>query len=1132
MGEIIDKIIRTENLHWAWNKTKNSYQVGDIWYDEIELSSFESNLLENLEAIKNDIRSGTYILQPIRPIPFPKGNNSDDITKVRQTFEISVRDQVTWMAIVNVIGDKLDFQMPSWSFGHRLYVPLWKDDKQNWKIGWYTHSKGILYRKWNQSWPLFRRSISLTAKIMCADKDKDINHFKDEDLDKVELSILNNNDSIQGHFKIEYFNSDYWENRSAPHLYWATIDFSKFYPKIKRSAILENIIKYYETTDVEFKQLLTSVMDFRIDYTGWKEEDLNEIGLKEAESFNGLPTGLFVAGFLANVGMLTIDFDILNNLNIKRKVAHFRFVDDHVILAYEFDELLEWIKSYNSLLVTSNTGIEFNYDKLEPKSLGNILNEEWLKSNSENIDKETSKAKKKSKLDPAFPAPLMTKTLAKVSAINNSDFEFLSHNEEEQLISDLEHLLLTDFPDHELRKDTRVSYAASVLSRIVPNTNDDYSVVYECQRKLYAEIQKFIDKYETSKTEHQNELVFEKLPDIENYFKEWIDSTIKDDTSTDDKKEEADDKKKRINRIKALKIQELNAREAIEQNKKSQKKRIYNLLNKAISENPEKVRIWSRVIDYCRKVGCCNVKDTYDKIDELTKVNIHPLSAPFLKILFLNVLADRILKVVYEIINNHLSQKEKDISRMFLETIFCDEFCKDIFINENIAPQNYISKTFELHRFVLGSTIFILEKVNFKFKYSENITQDYKLIDWNNNPLDWVNNTSHKDINSWLYWLLWKTHDKSISYPLPFWMSLQVYIDYEKPTFKPLIIPFPNYNYLPRKENEFLSFLMDNDFDEGWLYQIFKTGIRDHNESTNLLFKERLPNIYNNALITNSLWDFIVWQKEYLDNFDSKNDIEYLNKYFDPRLSEWFALEILKQVIRLCDNNAEDFLKNKRKDIPINLANFDISENAFLVLGNNKNDKLINTWEYWKTNCAGIVSAKSKWQIYNPEFTPIIFEEEIEQSKIHAFGIILLQLITHNIDLPWIWNSTEKSIIWEHLIYKKIQNSSVSSYTLLILQACFSSKNREKFYNQRRISDFIALKNKFPPISDVTHDIPEINDVLTLVKYVSIAQEKIEKYQLTMEDNIPRQLIPISLIQLSNRNNPFAEQSDNENLNA
>ncbi|PSJ19890.1 hypothetical protein CVH10_20485, partial [Halomonas sp. ND22Bw] len=64
----------------------------------------------------------------------------------------------------------------------------------------------------------------------------------------------------------------------------------------------------------------------------------------------GIPTGLFVGGFLANVAMLDIDLIADQMLSDTRQIAHFRFVDDHEVLAYDFETLRVWIQTYMGLL--------------------------------------------------------------------------------------------------------------------------------------------------------------------------------------------------------------------------------------------------------------------------------------------------------------------------------------------------------------------------------------------------------------------------------------------------------------------------------------------------------------------------------------------------------------------------------------------------------------------------------------------------------------------------------------------------------------------------------------------------------------------------------------------------------------
>jgi hypothetical protein len=1121
MGKLIERIIEPENIQGAWKKAKNSFQVGDIWFDEMELASFEANLYEELENIKNDIISRSYVLGKIKPLPYPKGIDKENGNpRVRQTFEVRVRDQVTWIAVINIIGDSLDYQMPWWSYGHRLFVPVWKDKNNQWSIGRYRHSIGRLYRKWNQSWPLFRRNVSITAKVMCNFKKT----IEETELDEAEKKVFENNEFLIENFKSQYLLEGYWGTRSASILYWATIDFSKFYPSVKRSAILKNIFLYTDgaNEDEDFRLFMERLMDFHVDYSEWSTNELDYINLGN-KKFDGLPTGLFVAGFLANVALLGVDSYVSKELIKNREVAHFRFVDDHVILAYDFEKLIEWIKKYKSFLQDSDIGVTFNFDKIEPKQLSTIIKLDGLKEvEIDERERQVDIAKKASTLDPLFPAPLMTQTLSKVSAISNRDFEFLSNNEEEQLISDLEHLLLTDFPDHELRKDTRVSFAASILSRLVTNTSDNYTDIYECQKKIHHKLKSYHKLFERSDgqfiSSKLHDLIFIEPIDVDGYFFKWA-------IEIDDGKLE---KKELLESIKEEKKKEIFLRNNLKKQNVSQKNRVYGLLIKAISENPEKVRIWSRVIDYCRKVGYCHPKKTYNKITQfLTEDRIHILSGNFLRTLFINVLADRVMQSVFTLLNKtNSSKKDYNAVIAFLESVFSSNFLDDIFKDERCCTRLYYTKTYDYYRFVLGSAMFILR--DFKLEFLKNfgfIIQRYKLINWTEDPQQWINNTYLHDINIWLYWLLWKTHDKSCSKPLDFWLKLQLFIDYGSLTCKPLILPFPNIEYLPKRDNVFLSYILNGGFNEGWIFELFKNGKEKIGNNIKNKLKEKYPNLFNNifnSTPTNiNLWEFIHWQDDNLCRH-FENGIDSFNHFFDPRFSEWTALELVKQVIEKIDISGEDFFQNKAKN-KLHPANFFIPRD---LIQDGSLDIL--SWGDWKGKISGRLEVQTPdFQISDERYTTKALRRSSdggnETANVYALGLILLQLITHNTDFPWVWNSTDKSLIWEGLIYTKIQNTALSSYTLLILQSCFSSKNRESFYNAEMFKSFDNIKG------DTASDPPEINDTYTLRRYIAVSQKIIEKYQLSMEDNIPRQLIPISLLQLSKDNNPLEDFNITEN---
>lgn len=69
----IENIASLENLYMAWNRLAKSITYSDVWYDEYEFSKFECLLDKNIHAIHEALLDKTYRMDPIRPIPFPKG---------------------------------------------------------------------------------------------------------------------------------------------------------------------------------------------------------------------------------------------------------------------------------------------------------------------------------------------------------------------------------------------------------------------------------------------------------------------------------------------------------------------------------------------------------------------------------------------------------------------------------------------------------------------------------------------------------------------------------------------------------------------------------------------------------------------------------------------------------------------------------------------------------------------------------------------------------------------------------------------------------------------------------------------------------------------------------------------------
>lgn len=124
-------LTRPENLYWAWNKFQRNIRYGNIVYDEIEVAQFEANLKQEFDRIIEQFKSLTYQMGAIRPLPHPKKPDDNGDVQARQLFWIPVRDQVAWIAFVNIVGPWLEEKMPPWSYGNRLYRSVWIDETED-----------------------------------------------------------------------------------------------------------------------------------------------------------------------------------------------------------------------------------------------------------------------------------------------------------------------------------------------------------------------------------------------------------------------------------------------------------------------------------------------------------------------------------------------------------------------------------------------------------------------------------------------------------------------------------------------------------------------------------------------------------------------------------------------------------------------------------------------------------------------------------------------------------------------------------------------------------------------------------------------------------------------------------------
>jgi len=1003
-----------------------------------------------------------------------------------------------------------------WSYGNRLYISTWFEEiengKKELKHGWYRNSSGLIYRKWSQSWPLFRKHISVASKIMAKSKKYNAKKedFKNEHLDENEKEVLLNNEQNQIiKLQNQYLLPTYWPDKDVKELYWAGVDLEKFYPKIKLEVVEKNIFRYFlkDQQDEDFKYLIHTILAFPLDIKDWTEKELEEVFICSPDNyFHNLPTGLHVAGFLANVALLEVDKLISSELENKKDIAHFRFVDDHVFISYSFESLVDWIKLYDAKLKELNTGAVFSQEKIDPPEFAIFYK-------SQLDDDVKKKAKDATRIDPQFPTPLLTQTLAKVSAINSTEFDLLSISEENQFIADLEHLLLTDFPDHELRKDTRISFAATMLARIVPKKRYDYSEVYKKRKEIYSIIHDSGLKSTDLKSEITNSLLFDNFTNslLSSKFEEFQQKV------NDDKINE------KISNAYAIKLSEINLVNDIENESLRFKKHIFDLLFKSLSENFPKVRLWVRVMEFCYRTGFNKQIEIIKLIDDLCKSGkISKLACSYLHSLCISIITENLLQSISKIINNKQNDSlDQNLAFEYIAYVYKKSNLKYLLNKGSADSEKYFYKEiYEIFKFSLGSIIFILKEEGYTNIIPESSTfiNTYSLIDWENNSTNWISDNK-STINNWLFWLLYKTNYKKNTMPNKYWYKLLRFVQIADSSVVPLLLPFPNYALIKNipNSNSVLNILPLKIKNEGWFFDL-ASSIDTKATRTKYLKKIDKNNLLRNI---NSSYKNYITLSEWLDFSVEYKNLSTSNIYcqFDPRYSEWSSIEIILQIINCIQpviNPSVDSLfttKSHYTNLSIHPSNFLLPKSWIEKTSKNM------SWSDWFISARNksIILRNKESRITDDRYTTLglrNYQTDSTIGIIHGLGLLLINLLTFEKSIPWIWNIEDHGLVFSNLINERIEKVSISSRTYLILVSCFSSRNRETFFWQNKkikVSDFnFSLDTKKDP--------PLIRSIEDFKKYLESAQKNLVDYQISVQDNLPRQLIPFNLEVLADKN--------------
>ncbi len=436
-----------------------------------------------------------------------------------------------------------------------------------------------------------------------------------------------------------YLENDFWNRpqNNSTDLYYASIDLKQFYPSILDEKILAGLLLAQNVSDPEGKleMLLSSMLNFTLDKGDIPASVLENVEPAfKGKSVKGLPTGLFAAGFLANAAMFPVDKIVDEKIQAEKTIAHFRFVDDHTILTYDFEKLCKWIEWYKKL-VKEHLGVQVNEDKSDPESLSHWIKFSKNQSTSAVIIRKKEKALKAaqadSKIDGSNPTKLLTKTLEKVSVIAGQNINVLDDHDLKDRLRDLEWLLLADIPEREIRPDTRAAFSAGQIATLAPMLIQEADGIVDTHREL-VEMEREIQKLK--KYPKQNG---KKIQTLNGQYKKKL--------------EQFNEQEKKLGH-----------------EEKGHLTRCFGLLIHAMKEHPGKARLFFRLHQYCLLTGHHGLRQIIEWIDGLKEQGAS-VWADYYSSLTLQILAQNILKAMRVCTIPTSLRSDKEAAKRHLEDI-------------------------------------------------------------------------------------------------------------------------------------------------------------------------------------------------------------------------------------------------------------------------------------------------------------------------------------------------------------------------------------------------------------------------------------------------------------------------------
>jgi hypothetical protein len=216
---------------------------------------------------------------------------------------------------------------------------------------------------------------------------------------------------------------------------------------------------------------------------------------------------------------------------------------------------------------------------------------------------------------------------------------------------------------------------------------------------------------------------------------------------------------------------------------------------------------------------------------------------------------------------------------------------------------------------------------------------------------------------------------------------------------------------------------------------------------------------------------------------------------FDPRGTEWMALEIFGRILKLVAGGR--LPPHRLAHININIRGIPLDAQIELNL---------RSWDEWRPYARSMLTVSPRTNLLGDRrFISISMQHEPGGASLFvSIGLLLLGLLQHHFAFPTIWNLDGHRDVRLGSVFWYVRNLSVSSMTASMLDFCLGPRHFER-RKRGGLLDLNAHKNETA--------LPEYSELAALAEASALAQSILESHQTTIVRGEPRQLIPVDVHQ-------------------